>query len=308
MPDFSIITPVLNQVSTIEKCIESVASQNVDVEHIIIDGGSTDGTVDIIRKHEDKLAFWVSEPDRGQSNAINKGLERASGTWFNWLNGDDQLIQNALQTVLETAESNTEVVIGKCRHINQNGETIAEGPAQLWKTIEGNLGKYSMGQPSHFYRTTIVRSLGGINEYLHYCMDMELWFRYLIKYGQKNVKQVDDLLSRFLVHAEAKTQDIESTKLERLQVYKALFELTELPAVLRSYFDVVPSRKGIYFEPSQRINWPSLHAHFAFDLLLNAYEERDWNRCKALFDIAKKDGRISMKDSVLWQGRLMRIQ
>lgn len=308
MPDFSIITPVLNQVSTIEKCIESVASQNVDVEHIIIDGGSTDGTVDIIRKYEDKLALWVSQPDRGQSHAINKGLERASGTWFNWLNGDDQLTENALQTVLETAESNTEVLIGKCRHINQNGETIAEGSARIWESVEATLGNYSMGQPSVFYRTETVRELGGLNENLHYCMDMDLWFRYLIKNGQKYVKQVDDLLSRFLVHTEAKTQDIESTKLEKLQVYKALFELTELPEVLRSYFDEVPNMKGIYFKPSQRINWPSLHAHFAFDLLLNAYAERDWNKCKALFDIAKKDGRINMKDSVLWQGRLMRIQ
>lgn len=305
MPEFSIITPVLNQASTIEKCIESVAAQCVDVEHIIIDGGSTDGTVDIIRKHEDKLTFWMSEPDRGQSHAINKGLERASGTWFNWLNADDLLTDNALQVVLKTADADTKVVIGICQHINAEGVVIAEGPAKLWKTIEGNLGKYSMGQPSHFYRTEFVRKLKGLRNQLHYCMDMDLWFRYLIEYGLDHVKQTSSCLSNFLVRPDAKTQDKTRTEQERLQVYKALFEQIPLPFILRNCFENVESLEQIYFEPSQSIDWSEVYAHFAVNLLLDAYEQGDFDTAKELFEIAKYKGRLNVKDKLVWRGRLM---
>ncbi|MCB9192558.1 MAG: glycosyltransferase [Flavobacteriales bacterium] len=304
MPEFSIITPVLNQASTIEKCIESVAAQNVDVEHIIIDGGSTDGTVDLIRKHEDKLAFWVSEPDRGQSHAINKGLNRAKGTWLNWLNADDQLTENALQTVLKTARPDTQVVVGKCRHINQKGETLAEGPAPLWRTVEGNLGKYSMGQPSHFYRTQVVRKLGGINESLHYCMDMELWFRYLIRNGLKHVSETDDVLSLFLVRPDSKTQQRENTELETYQVYKALFRNYPMPEVIAQFFETIPDRSEIKFEPSQRLDSQALNAHFSWHLFLKAYDEKKMDSATALFEIARNSGRLSVKDKLLWQAKL----
>jgi glycosyltransferase involved in cell wall biosynthesis len=305
MPEFSIITPVLNQASTIEKCIESVASQNVDVEHIIIDGGSTDGTVDIIRKHENKLAFWVSEPDRGQSHAINKGLERASGTWFNWLNADDQLMENALQTVQETANSDTQVVVGKCRHINLKGETVAEGSARIWDSLEATLGNYSMGQPSVFYRTDIVRQLGGLNENLHLCLDMDLWFRFLLKFGQAQIRTTDAVLSEFLIHDEGKSSSqAAKMKAENYGIYHALLSNFELLEVLNQFFRDYPIPETVEYELPPNLNRKELLSHFAWHLMLDAYQKREMEKCQAYFDVVKNSARLSKAELLKWHARL----
>ena len=190
MPDFTIVTPVLNQVSTIEACIRSVANQGVSVEHIIIDGGSNDGTIEIINQYASNLSYWESVSDNGQSHAINKGLERATGRYFNWLNADDLLTPNALKTALSASKTTTHILIGKCQHINSEGLELDVGGAKIWETLEGTLGNYSMGQPSVFYRTERLRILGGLNEKLHLCMDMDLWFRYLLNTGRMRLKQL----------------------------------------------------------------------------------------------------------------------
>lgn len=305
MPEFSIITPVLNQASTIEKCIESVAAQNVDVEHIIIDGGSTDGTVDIIRKHEDKLAFWVSEPDRGQSHAINKGLERATGTWFNWLNGDDQLIENALQTVLEKVKSNTEVVIGKCRHINQKGETVAEGSARIWESVEATLGNYSMGQPSVFYRTENVKQLDGLNENLHLCLDMDLWFRLLLKFGQGGIQITNVTLSEFLVHENAKSSSqADKMKAEKYGVYHALLSNFELPKVLSEFLSDYPIPDSVSYDLSKCLNQEELLANFSWHLMLDAYQNQETEKCQKYFNFVKNSSRLTKTELLKWQARL----
>jgi len=305
MPDFSIITPVLNQASTIEKCIESVAAQNVDAEHIIIDGGSTDGTVDIIRKHEDKLASWVSEPDHGQSHAINKGLEHASGTWFNWLNADDHLTENALETVLKTAKSDTQVVVGKCRHVNPEGETVAEGSARVWNSLEGSLGNYSMGQPSVFYRTEIVKQLGGLNENLHLCLDMDLWFRFLLKFGQNRIRRTDAVLSEFLIHEAAKsTSQAKKMSAEKYGIYHALLSNFELPEVLTSFLSDYPIPDSVNYELPTDLNQKDLLANFSWHLMVEAYQKREIEECRAYFDIVKNSSRLSKTELLKWQARL----
>lgn len=305
MPDFSIITPVLNQASTIEKCIESVASQNVDVVHIIIDGGSTDGTIDIIRKHEDKLAFWVSEPDRGQSHAINKGLERATRTWFNWLNADDQLTENALQTVLETAKSDTGVIIGKCQHINQKDEIIDEGSARIWNSLEATLGNYSMGQPSVFYRTELVKELNGLNENLHLCLDMDLWFRFLLKHGQNQIKTTAKVLSKFLVHDDSKSSlQTEKMRDEKYGIYHALLSKFELPSVLKEFFSDYPIPDSVHYELTTELNKNELLSHFAWHLMVDAYGKKQHAKCSAYFDVVKQGARLSTMEILEWKARI----
>ncbi|MBI1286897.1 MAG: glycosyltransferase [Flavobacteriales bacterium] len=305
MPEFSIITPVLNQASTIEKCIESVAMQNVDVEHIIIDGGSTDGTVDIIRKHEDKLAFWVSEPDRGQGHAINKGLKRTTGIWFNWLNADDQLTENALQTVLETAKPDTEVVVGKCRHINEKNDTVAEGSARIWDSLAATLGNYSMGQPSVFYRTETVEQLGDLNENLHLCLDMDLWFRFLLKFGQDHIQTTDTVLSEFLVHKGGKSSSqAEQMRAEKYGIYHALLSNFELPEVIAHFLSLHPIPESVSYQPPSGLNAEELLSNFAWHLMVGAYDQNALEVCQLFFDVVKKGSRLSERQKLEWIARI----
>lgn len=308
MISFSIITPVLNQASTIEACIRSVADQGVDVQHIIIDGGSTDGTIELIKKNEDKLSFWISEKDSGQSEAINKGLKHATGTWFNWLNADDQLAENALQTVLKKADDNTKVVVGKCAHANIQGDVVDVGSARIWSSLEATLGNYSMGQPSVFYRTEIVRQLGGLNQDLHLCLDMDLWFRFLLEYGQDDIQTTDEVLSRFLVHEGAKssTHKLEM-RAEKYGIFRALLNNADLPEVLQEFFEPFPVPKNVRYRHTT-LNWNELQSHFSWHLLLNAYETRNKQLTDAYFRVVRKGSVLSSIERLKWQARLATLK
>ena len=106
-PKITLVTPCFNSAKYIEQTILSIIKQDYEnLEYIIIDGGSTDGTVEIIQKYEDKIAYWVSEPDNGQSEAINKGIAKATGDIFNWVNADDYLESNALSQVAKAFSTN----------------------------------------------------------------------------------------------------------------------------------------------------------------------------------------------------------
>lgn len=283
-----------------------MAAQNVDVEHIIIDGGSTDGTVDLIRKHENKLAFWTSETDRGQSHAINKGLQRASGNWFNWLNADDQLTENALQTVFETATVNSQVVIGKCMHINTNAKIMDEGSARIWNSLEATLGNYSMGQPSVFYRTEAVKQLGGVNENLHLCLDMDLWFRFLLKHGQSQIQTTEKILSRFLIHETGKsTAKAHEMEAEKYGTYRALLRDLELPEILQNFFAKFPTTDTIEYVLPRDLNKNELLSNFAWHLMVEAYENNKMEQCRAYLEVVKKGSRLSKIEKLEWKARIV---
>lgn len=279
--------------------------QNATVEHIIIDGGSTDGTVEIIRKHENKLAYWVSEADSGQSHAINKGLERATGTWFNWLNADDQLTENALQTILETAKSDTQVVVGKCQHFNSKNEVVDEGSARIWDSLEATLGNYSMGQPSLFYRTETVKYLGGPKERLHFCLDMDLWFRFLLQHGLKPVQITEKILSRFLVHESGKSSaKAAEVKAEKYGIYHALLDGPELPEVLRKFFAAYPIPDSVKYELPRNLNRNELLANFAWHLMVDSFGKKEMLKCRAYFEVVKSSSRLSKMEQLEWKARI----
>ena len=309
MADITIITPVLNQVSYIETCILSVLAQDCDVQYIIVDGGSTDGTIDIIRKYEGSIAFWKSEPDSGQSNAINKGLQLANGTFFNWLNADDRLTPNALKTVLNCIDSETHVVVGQCEHIDDAGNSIAVGSAKIWDSLEATLGNYSMGQPSLFYRTSIVKELGNLNENLHYCMDMDLWFRYLSKFGQQSIVQTDSILSQFLIHSNSKSvEHAEAMKNEKYGIYRALLSQFDLPLVLKEFLSQFPipelNPKSYY----KNLNQNDLIANFCWHLMIASYEKGDFKQCSVYCDIVQKGNRLSAAENLKWKARLASVK
>jgi len=306
MPDFTIITPVLNQVQHIEKCILSVLEQSGDVQYIIIDGGSTDGTVDVIRKYEKRVSYWVSEPDSGQSDAINKGLKLANGTFFNWLNADDQLTPNALINVLEVASEETQVVVGKCEHIDENENQIAVGGARIWDSVEATLGNYSMGQPSVFYKTSLIKELNGLNENLHYCMDMDLWFRFLITNGQGSISEIDETLSRFLVHSDSKSvASANDMRDEKYGIFRALFKQFQVPIILESFlsnYQIPNVNESIYVS---NMDQEVLLANFCWHLLLEAYEKGEMEKCTALHKIVTRGNRLTAGEKVMWRTRLL---
>jgi glycosyltransferase involved in cell wall biosynthesis len=188
-PRISIVTPSYNQGQFIEETIRSILLQNYpDLELIIIDGGSTDNTIDIIKKFEHWITFWVSEPDNGQSNAINKGFKRCTGDLVNWICSDDMLCKNALQNLAAQFKYTCNALfIGKGLRIDENSRKLNEINPPAIKSISDllDIKNYwrksdSIMQQSCFYPLKTIISVGYLNEKNHYSMDYELWGRILM--------------------------------------------------------------------------------------------------------------------------------
>lgn len=208
-PRITIITPSFNQGQYLEQTILSVLDQGYpNLEYIIIDGGSTDNSAEIIRKYADRLAYWVSEPDRGQAHAINKGLEKATGDLFNWLNSDDYLEPGALEVLstLATQHPEADVYCGftKC-FFEADGSTSHEYRMGVGKDVADTMLKVEMNQPGSFYRLDKVKAIGGVNESLRYVFDDELWFRYLAKYGTEQIAFSTKRWANFRLHGDSKS-------------------------------------------------------------------------------------------------------
>jgi|GEM_PF-541409 len=206
-PLITIITPSYNQAEYIEKTIQSIINQDYpNLEYIIIDGGSTDGTIEIIKKYEKYLSCWISEKDNGQSDAINKGLKRSTGVIFNWINSDDYMEPDSLYKIAEAYNQNPDAAawIGGCNIIKENGELLRTVyPNGLsYEHLGNNWNGRNFYQPACFLNAEYVKKVGGIRDSLHYCMDFELYLRLLKKY---EFIAVEGIWANALRQAEAKT-------------------------------------------------------------------------------------------------------
>lgn len=207
-PRISIITPSFNQGSYIEKTIKSVLNQNYsNLEYIIIDGGSRDESVDIIKKYESQISYWVSEKDKGQSEALNKGFQKATGDIVAWINSDDWYEEGAFESVVDYFNMvNTEVVIGNCNMVYEDdpsknfvdrpGEVHFRRMLRYWQWF------FCPPQPSIFFKKSILNRVGLLDESLNYAMDLDLWLR-MAKY--RPFSYLDKTLSHYLIHSASKS-------------------------------------------------------------------------------------------------------
>jgi glycosyltransferase involved in cell wall biosynthesis len=203
-PKISIITPSFNQCNYIEKTINSVLDQDYpNLEYIVMDGGSTDGSVEIIRKYGDRITYWESQPDHGQSDAINKGFRLATGDIISWINSDDVYVKGAFARVASyfTDCPDDGMVYGDCDLINEDGHVYAREQSGKFDLVRYLNSNY-IPQPTVFLRRTAIECDHLVDESLHYAMDYELWLRVSVKH---QIGYIPSTMARFRYHMASKT-------------------------------------------------------------------------------------------------------
>lgn len=247
-PKVSVVTPSLNQAEYLEETIRSVLLQGYPhLEYIVIDGGSTDGSIEILQKYEPWLTYWISEPDRGQSHAINKGFKRASGKIFAYLNSDDIYFPGAIELAAAyLMDSHNDLVIGSVDRVEIRQGKVKfidrlspkSGPSIHTFPIfsNGRVESFQFVQPSMFWKSSIWQLVGEFDERYHYSLDKQWCIRCLAR-GAK-VFTTDKVLARFALHSGSKTQANQANFLrESIRIYEDFSSAPEfrwLPCLLES--------------------------------------------------------------------------
>lgn len=202
VPLVSIVTPSLGQGRFIEGAIQSVLDQDYpNIEHIVVDGGSTDETLDVLRAHPQ--VTWVSEPDRGQADAVNKGFRMARGEIFGWLNADDAYLPGAVSTaVAALRRTGAGLVHGGWRQIDESGATIRDiAPVAYDHDAELN-DRNAVCQPGALFTREAFEAVSGLDPSYRYAMDYELWLKLGARFP---VTHVDAILGAYRLHPASKT-------------------------------------------------------------------------------------------------------
>lgn len=226
---FSIVTPSFNQCEFLERTLKSVANQSgVDFEHVVFDGGSTDDSVKILSTFGNGIR-WVSEKDRGQTDAVNKGIRATTGEVIGWLNSDDIYYPNALKIVEAFFLENplVDVVYGMADHIDKLDVPFEEYPTEEWDLARLRNNCF-ICQPALFFRRRLIEKIGYLNENLNYCMDYEYWLRLGI--AGARVQYLKCKLAGSRMYSDNKTLGA------RVEVHD------EINSMLRGLFGIVPDK------------------------------------------------------------------
>lgn len=262
LPKITIVTPSYNQGEFIRETIESILNQNYpNLEYFIFDGGSSDESVDIIREYEDRITFWVSEPDKGQTDAINKGFRLATGDLCAWVNSDDILLPNCLSEIAKcyTQEAEPEIIHANCVYID-NLSNIAKAVRVPKQTLFfANRGVWSIPQPAAFYKTEAIKQVNYLNPEYHLSMDLDLWMKLVAR--KIKISHIPKYLGGFRWHESSK-----STKSIELKKNKS----DENPECLMILDRALPQ-----VDQSQRRKWR---------LVLKIYQVLNLNYLRASYD------------------------
>jgi len=237
----SIVTPSYNQAEFLKQTVRSVLSQDYpDVEYVVMDGGSTDGSVDILREYSDRLAYWNSEKDEGQSDAIARGFERSTGEIMGWLNSDDVLLPGALTAVANFFRENpeVEVVSGGAYCIDSEG----------WP-LHGRFGNYTLGvaathgrlryyhmdgvfQQATFWRRSAYDAVGGLDRSLKFILDRDLFLR-LAK--RRPFARLPQMLACFRIHEDCKSVRIQHIREKEGQAFRQRYGANRYGSLVRNF-------------------------------------------------------------------------
>jgi glycosyltransferase involved in cell wall biosynthesis len=204
-PLVSIVTPSYNQARFLEFTIHSVLEQDYpNIEYILVDGGSIDGSLDIIHRYANRFAWWVSEKDRGQTDAINKGFAQANGDILAWLNSDDTYEPHAVAEAVELLRSQPEtgLVYGDTNFIDENGDNIGSFPAAQTDYKRLRRGYVHIPQQASFWRADLWRKVGPLDPSFYFAMDYDLWVRLA---ALAPLQYTPRLWANFRLHTQAKT-------------------------------------------------------------------------------------------------------
>ena len=288
-----------------EETINSIISQQyANYELIIIDAGSTDNTVEVIKKYENYITYWVSEPDRGQSHAIRKGLAVATGDIINWINSDDLVAPGAFHRIAAGFDlSRYDVFCGRCDYfINNLAQLDLRGMRmELAATVGEVFIRHKINQPSTFFSAAVIRQLD-IDEQFRYTMDVDLWYRYLLGFGRQRVLLSEDLLTYFRLHETSKTV-AENTHFvgDTWKVHYNILHSLEADEVLLRYASrhipqfeqFLPTRYDIRVEPTEL---QPFVRHVAW-LALPWYNELgDYAAARQCLTIARRNGQPLSSD------------
>jgi glycosyltransferase involved in cell wall biosynthesis len=205
-PRITVVTPSFNQASYLPETIDSVLKQDYpNIEYIIIDGGSTDGSAEIIKRHERHLAYWVSEKDRGQSHAIMKGFQKGTGELFAWVNSDDVLLPGCLETVANCylQRSRPDIIHTNVVYIDSESKVFRCIRTRRQSRFFFFRGVWCGYAPSVFFKSSLFDAVGGLREDYRLSMDLDIWMR-MMQEGAR-VAHIGRYLGAFRWHDQAKT-------------------------------------------------------------------------------------------------------
>jgi glycosyltransferase involved in cell wall biosynthesis len=267
----SVVTPSFNQGQFIRRTLESVAGQSdAEIEHVVYDGGSTDDTVNVL-KGFGRGVRWVSEPDKGQTDAVNKGIGNTDGEIIGWLNSDDIYYPGAIARVVAFFDGHpdVDVVYGMADHIDLSDHAFEAYPTEPW-SVARLRDTCIICQPAAFFRRRVVAQHGLLDENLHFCMDYEFWLR-LAKTGVK-FAYLEEKLAGSRLYADNKTLG------SRLKVH------AEINDMQKSLFGTVPDR------------WLWNYAHAAVDDRVDRNKSPRWFALRLLIAV--------LTASLRWNGRI----